>query len=115
MPERLINAKLMEMTRPFQTVTTPMVQVELRDYLIRYVPVGEVDNEGQQCPHCGLKGARVECNVYAYEFDGAPKNGDCCAECVFDLIDDTWDTDPARIVLVERLPNHIAQEKGYRS
>jgi len=116
MARPLMNATFAEMRHPFQTVTVPRAQrTAVRDYLIRYAVVPEVDNEGQQCEKCELKGARVECNLYAYDFEGTELHADCCSECVFPMIDEVWDTDPARIVLVERIPTDYATTKGYRS
>lgn len=116
MPKPLMNATFMQTTHPFQTTTAPMAQRDtLREYLVRYVAADTVDSEGEDCPVCQLNGAQIECNVYAYDFDGTPLQGDTCSECVFPLIDEIWDTDPARIVLVERIPTDLATQRGYRS
>ncbi len=115
MPRRHMNAQVVELTHPFQQVTVPLVQPRIRDYLIRLAIVDEVDNEGEQCQVCELRGARIECNVYARDMDGNPLYGDVCTECVLPMVDETWDTDPARVVLVERIPTRLATQRGYRS
>ena len=116
MAKPLMNAWIKRMTHPFQDVTVPMAQRDvLSSYLIRYVAVDTVDNQGEPCEKCGLNGARVECNIYAYDMDGNQLTADACSECVFPMIDEVWDTDPTRIVLVERIPTEVATAKGYRS
>lgn len=112
MPKRhLVNAKFAEMRHPFQTVTVPTVQAAyLRDYLIRYVAVTQVDNQGEPCEKCALRGAIVECNLYAYDWEGKQLEAECCTECVFTMLDEVWDTDPSRVVLVERIPSHTIRK-----
>lgn len=98
------NAQFNEMRHPFQTVTVPKTDAPvLRDYLIRYAIVESVDNQGADCRWCALEGHTVDCTVYVHDMDGNPQTAETCTACALVVVDQEIDTDPARLVLIERL------------
>lgn len=85
-------------------ITLPKVsdREPVRDYLVRYVLVGEVDGLGEVCDYCPV-GRKINCNVYV-----TPNSPDsdtyaqCCEECALHVVDGVLDTDPAHVVTIER-------------
>ena len=86
-------------------ITLPQVSDRhpVREYLIRYVVVGRVDNQGEACAHCDT-GHPVECNIYVTpNVPGSDTYAVSCTHCALHVVDGVLDTDPAHVVTIERL------------
>lgn len=103
------GARMVTVNRPAPsdgsiTWTIPEVSKRqpIRDYLVRYVLVSDVDGRGETCEHCNL--TPVTCNIYATPNDpGSDGYAQSCAPCALFVVDRTLDTDPAHVVTIERL------------
>ena len=89
-----------------RTVVVPQVSDRdpIREYLIRYVLVSEVDGEGEECEHCdSVPSFPIGCNIHATSLDGGDEYTQSCINCVLSVVDQVLDTDPAHVVTIERL------------
>ncbi len=86
------------------TVTLPKVsdRVPVREYLVRYVVVDEVDGMGGDCQNC--LNEDVNCNIYITSNErGGDTYAQSCLGCSLYVVDNDLDTDPAHVVTIERL------------
>jgi hypothetical protein len=77
----------------------------LRSYMLDMrILSGEValDDWCEHCPHTGEE-RLANCTVYGYDMDGHPLETRCCDTCTVNVIDIVNDTDPSRVVVVERM------------
>lgn len=81
--------------------------IVLREYTVKFVAVGLVDNQGRECGYCDREHAPITCNVYATVTDemGRPEESawSTCDRCALPSIDQVEDVDPSHTITIERV------------